>query len=107
MIKVYDTDSVYEIAHKIYYDFEVHMSCSIYGFMVDEDQMKMYAKGELVWKEIEKIDTNINVRDEGAKRRRNYKYKKESIGGPIAQKIFTKDVKIIDNVPRWTIWRYQ
>ena len=108
MVKIYDTDTVADIATKIFEKFDVHNSVTIFGFLLDESTEHLAPKGELVWNELEKMDFNLNCRmSQDAKKLRNYKWAKDSIGGPIAHKIFRKDVKIIDNQPRWTIWRTQ
>lgn len=104
-VKIYETDSVEDIAKKIFFDFEVGASCSIYGFVVGSEQMK--AKGELVWEEIRRLDDLHNCRDFGGKRVRKYEYRKGAIGGTIAQKIFTFEKRIIDKDIRYMIWRFQ
>lgn len=102
MVRIYNTDTVAEIAFKIYYDFDVLTSCTIFGFVIGENDV--FEKGRLVLDEIEKLYKGECLDDRG---NRKYKMKKDSIGGPLAHKIFTWERRIVDKEPRYTIWRYQ
>jgi hypothetical protein len=104
-VKIHSTDSPEEIAAKIYHDFEVGASCSIFGFCIGTEDL--IPKGDLVLKELRRLDEADNTRFVGKKKTRSYKYKQESIGGTIAQKIFTWEKRVVDKEPRITIWRYQ
>lgn len=104
-VKIYDTDTVEEIAEKIFNYFDVGASCTVSGFEILENGV--VAKGELVLKELERLDEINNCRYAAGKKIRNYKYKKNSIGGTIAQKIFSWDKRISDKEPKYTIWRFQ
>lgn len=107
-IKVYDTDTVEQIAKKVFYEFDVMASVTIYGFVMNEQEQKLMPKGEAVLEYIRKLDQFNNFKDrENSKPVRYFKYKKDSIGGPIAHKIFTWEKRIVDSEPRYTIWRYQ
>ncbi len=104
-IKIYDTERPDEIAKKIYYQFEVHQSCTIFGFYKGEDDL--VPKGEVV---MDYIKTYYEIEfcySRGESITRKFKFKPNSIGGPIAHKIFTWDKKIINNEIRYTIWRVQ
>lgn len=105
MVKIYDVDTPQEIAKKIYEQFDVMASCSVYGFVVTEE--KIIPKGELVLQEIKRLDELENISYFGKKKVRKYKYRKDSIGGTLAQKIFTWEKRIVDSEPRYTIWRFQ
>ena len=107
MVKIYDTDTIREIAKKIYNDFEVCASCTVIGFVMNESTGSLIPKGEAVVANIESMDSVENCRYVGDKKIRNYKFRKGSVGGPIVQKIFTWDKKIVDEEPRVTIWRFQ
>lgn len=107
MVKIYTTDSYYEIAKKIYNDFEVGASCVIMGFIEDEANKRLIQKGQAVIDAITLMYEDEFMHSNADKKFRRYKYKKDSIGGPIAHKIFTFDKKIINNEPRYIIWRYQ
>lgn len=115
MAKIYDTDTVRDISKKIFDMFEIHESCRVSGFVMDSKAKKLVPKGELVMKEIEFLDDLMNCRfvtirgNKGDKEKkiRNYKFKDKSVGGPISHKIFTFEVKVSNNEPVYTIWRYQ
>lgn len=107
LVKIYDTETPREIAEKIFYKFDISASCSIYGFYMDEFKNKLVPKGELVLEQLRTLDEIENCRYTGNKKIRNYKYRKDSIGGTIAQKIFTYEVRVVEKEPRYTIWRYQ
>lgn len=79
---VYNYDSADIMAYKIFFHFEINQSAKV----VDG-----------VWEKIEYYDMVTNT----LKGKRIYEFKKNCIGGPIAQKIFkrSKDGK--------TIWRVQ
>lgn len=106
-VKIYDTDTARDVAEKVYYKFDVMASCSVYGFVMNEKEEKLIPKGEAVLKHLEMFDEIENIRYVGEKKVRKHVYRKESIGGPISQKIFTWEKRIVDNEPRYTIWRYQ
>lgn len=103
VIRIYDSDTIEEIVFKIYYDFDVMASCKISGFVMHEGLKKLIPKGELVIEELRKLDLQENI-SEG---KRKYKYKKDSVGGPIAHKIFVWEKRVVDQEVRYTIWRYQ
>ncbi len=108
LVKIYDTETVAEIAKKIYYKFDVMASCTIYGFVKEENRDALLPKGEAVLMELRRLDDLENMQySSNGKRQRKNKYKPNSIGGPIAQRIFTWDKKVVDSEPRYTIWRYQ
>ena len=105
-VKIYDTDTADEIAKKIYIYFEVMASCSIYGFVTKGESL--IPKGQCVLDSLRKLDEMENIKKDAIGRLiRKFKYRKDSIGGPIAHKIFTWEIRIIDSEPRYTIWRYQ
>lgn len=106
MVHIYDNDTVQDIAHKIWSMFDIGASCKVHGFVTFED--KLIPKGELVVKELEQMyeDKFIKISSDG-KKLRKYAFKANSIGGPIAHKIFTWEKRIVDKEPRFTIWRYQ
>lgn len=106
-VRIYDTETVIEIARKIYEQFDVGSSCTIYGFVMWIDEKKLVPKGEMIWMQLEQLDKEEHIGTEDGKRGRKYKFKKDSIGGPIAHKIFSRDIKVVDSEPRHTIWRIQ
>lgn len=104
-VKIYDTDSARDIARKIFEEFDVMSSCCVYGFV--EKDSGLIAKGEYVIEYLKMFDEMENLKFRGEKAERNFKYRKDSIGGPIAHKIFTWEMRIVESEPRYTIWRYQ
>lgn len=112
MMRIYDTDTVYDMAEKIFNSFEALESVNIYGYV--EIEGKLMEKGQAVLNELRILDEKANcsqyesVRHKGGlKRIRIYKFKPDSIGGPLAHKIFTHQRRIVDHEPRYTIWRFQ
>lgn len=107
MVKIYDSETVIEIARKIYNDFDVMSSCRVSGFVLDEALSRLIPKGEIIMAQIKKMYEDEYVDINKGKIYRKYKYKDNSVGGPIAHKIFTWELRIVDDEPRYTIWRYQ
>lgn len=105
MVRVYDTDSILDVIKKIWEHFEINQSCAIYGFIMHEKESRLVPKGQVIIEELEKLDRMEHFR--GEKERRRFVYRKDSIGGPLAHKIFTYEKRVVDNEPRYTIWRYQ
>lgn len=104
-VAIKETDTVKEMAEKIFYHFLVHQSCTIIG--VEASNGSLDAKGALVWNEIKRLDEKENMVRNKQKLRRKRKLLPNSIGGYVAQKIFLHDYKIQEDVLRYTIWRYQ
>lgn len=106
-VKIYDTDSPYQIALKIYKDFEVLNSCTIYGFYMDEAKQKLIPKGEIIMDLIKDMYESEYIDIKEKTRHRKFKYRNNSVGGPISHPIFTFEKRIVDMEPRYTIWRFQ
>jgi len=104
--RIYSTDEPVHIGEKIYKMFDVHDLCIVTGLWDSK------VKGELVLKEIRRLDILDNVKPDssGAKIRRSKKVP-DSIGGPLAQKIFRYkiegDAKLEPDKVKYTIWRLQ
>lgn len=107
MVKIYDTDPVEVIAKKIYNDLDVMMSCTIFGFIHDIDGRNLTPKGEIVLNELKRLDDLEHIGIRAGGKYRKYKFKENSVGGPIAHKIFTYEKRMVDSEPRCTIWRFQ
>ena len=114
MIEIYDTDTWKQAADKIWSDgFVVDQSCSIFG--IEFYKGDAWGKGELVVKELERLDKDKNVMiGASGKKMRKRKFIPGSIGGYIAHKIFRyKEHRIIDptgvkgNTVKMNIWRAQ
>lgn len=102
---IYDTDSIKEIARKIYYKFAINQSCTIFGIEIFEDVA--VPRGELVLKDILALYELEYMRWQGIKYIRKREFPKNSIGGELAHPIFRWEKRIIDNNVRYTIWRIQ
>lgn len=103
MVTILDIDSAMEIAKKIYERFEVLESCNVVGW--GEHYL---GKGEDVLNLLRLLDEQDHIiYNRGGKRQRENRYKANSIGGPIAHKIFTWERRIVNSEPRYTIWRIQ
>lgn len=107
MVRIYDTDTLHEMASKIYEKFEVMQSFCISGFVISDND-KLIAKGKIILDYIERRykEENVSISSDG-KEKKKYKFEKDSIGGPIAHKIFKWNIRVIDKEPRYTIWRLQ
>lgn len=105
MVKIYDIDSPLQIASKVWEHLEIGQSVSVLGFCTMSNEI--LPKGEVVLSELRRLDELENVYTSGARKTRKVKFKKDSVGGPLAQKIFVWDKRIVDKEPRYTIWRFQ
>lgn len=112
MIEIYDTDTWKQVADKIWSDgFVVDQSCSVFGIELYKGEA--WGKGELVIKELERLDAAQNViKTANGKNMRKRKKIEGSIGGYIAHKIFRfKEHRIKDeikgNTVKMNIWRVQ
>lgn len=104
-VRIYEQDTSLEMATKIFNDFHINQSCSIEGFeMVDGEPVH---KGELVLEHLRKMDEMENMRPYGKKLKRNRRVLENSIGGPVAQKIFRFSTRTVNHKTKTTIWRYQ
>lgn len=107
--KVYDTDTVEEMAKKIYEEFVINQSCTIHGIELVAnayypERIRPVAKGELVVDKLTYIDRLDNFI---GKYRKRSKFS-NSIGGEIAHKAFKwKKEMLADGSPKYTIWRVQ
>lgn len=104
--RVLESDNYMIMAEKIYTVFEVLQSCTISGWVVGEEDL--WEKGQMVCDELRKLDMRDNVKTpkEGRPSRRR-KIIPDSIGGYLAHKIFKYKRVVVDNKPKWTIWRIQ
>lgn len=107
MCKIYDTDTVYDIARKIFNEFDIGAMCRVSGFFMDEKANILRPKGEIVIEQLKDMDLGVNCKKYTNGIQRKYVYKKNSIGGPISHKIFTWEKHVVDNEVRITIWRFQ
>lgn len=104
---VKDEDSIQDIARKIFNDFELNQSCTVRGFIEQDDEL--IPKGLMVVKELERLDVAKNwytAPGESRKRRKRLKLA-NTIGGFVAQKIFRYEQKIVNKDMRYSFWRIQ
>lgn len=107
MARVYDTDDYLDVAKKIFNEFEVGQSCTVKGVVIDEDNKEIFTKGEMVLKELRRLDSLVNVSiTEGGRLRRKRKILPNSIGGYVAHKIF-KWAILEGSLEYYNIWRIQ
>lgn len=108
---IYEGETIQEIAHKIFYNFQVGQNCTVTGFTTTHrwGAEHVVAKGEMVKKELEDLDRRENCyRPAGDKRlRRRRKVIPDSIGGYAAQKIFKYKVMEMERTVKWMFWRIQ
>lgn len=107
MAQIYDTDSWKVAADKIYREFTVGQSCCIGGIDYLESERRTESRGEMVVKELERLDKLENLRPMGKKMTRKRKKIPNSIGGYVAHKIFRYSHKFVDSDMKYTIWRVQ
>jgi len=105
-IFVTETDTPRIIAKKIYDRLSVGESTTIHGWMINEVSQQLSPTGDLVLEELRYWDEVDHISD-GKRKQRVYKYEPNSIGGPIAHKIFKWNKVFVDKKPRVTIWRIQ
>ena len=101
--KIYSTDSPRDIAEKIYKSFDKGDMVQVFGWVQTKDNL--IDKGEAVLECLRWFYEFEHFGHGG--RARELKYRKNAIGGPIAHPIFTWEKRIIDQEPRYTIWRLQ
>jgi hypothetical protein len=104
--RILDTDGFQEVAKKIFKDFDLNQSCTVTGWVQFED-LSTKPKGEMVLKELERLDSVDNIRPAGKRMVRRRKRWPDSIGDYIAGKAFRWKKVIVDNEVKYTIWRTQ
>lgn len=107
MVKIYETDNPKQIADKIYNHFGIGENVTVKGYIRNDITEEIEEIGMMVIKELEYLDRKENCRMSAGKYIRRHSYQNKSIGGPIAQKIFQWDRKIVDRMPRYFIFRFQ
>lgn len=93
----------FTLAQQIFYDYVINQSVTIKGF---ENEVPV---GELVCKELERLDVEVNCQSAGEgrpPRRKRYK-PPNTIGGFVEHKIFKWKQEIRDKKMVYTIWRIQ
>lgn len=102
-------DNVYTTANKIFNEFKVGQSCAVWGTVrvknIETGRDELVEKGKAVLNQLEEFDRLTNTVDCG--RRRKKERLPNSIGGPLAQKIFIFKRSIENEDIKWTIWRRQ
>jgi len=104
-VRVYAEDTSKEMAEKIFQHFILNQSCSVTGFEIVDDEP--VHKGELVLNHLRAMDEAENTRTYGKKLKRNRRILENSIGGPVAQKIFRYETRTVNKTTKTTIWRIQ
>ncbi len=106
-VRILESDGYYDMAIKIYRDFEVGQSCTISGFVIVGNEAE--PKGEVVIRELEKMDIkdNVHIPKDGRKRRRKRVKPPNSIGDYVAQKMWVWEKVIRDGKIKFIIWRKQ
>lgn len=107
MVQIYDTDTIFQVGRKIYENLEINCSISVFGTSIDKEAEKVVPRGELVIKELERRYDEEYIDIKAGKRIRKFKYRNQSVGGPILHPIFTWEKRIVDGDIRYTIWRVQ
>lgn len=117
MVRIFEDDSVNEIARKIFEDFKVFDSCTITGFvMLNENGMitkdknlasDVIEKGDAVWQQLKKLDKFKYMQIYGKKLTRIRTYVPNSIGGFVSQPIFRHNRRKDGDTIKWAIWRHQ
>lgn len=111
-MEIASTDTVYEMATKIFNKAIIGQSFAIDGFVIMPDDSVEH-KGKLVLEEIERLDkvhnfgNNTGARFKNGIRRRRVR-PENVVGDSIAHKAFKWEMRTLDNhKPRYTIWRIQ
>ena len=96
------------MANTIFNEFEVNQSCLIKGMEIDQVNMTVTPKGEMVVNELIQMDINKYTRaSKDGRPRRKRKLLPDSIGGFVAQPIFRYKRETRDGEIVYTIWRVQ
>lgn len=111
--RILTDDNYLQIAHKIFYEFDVLQSCRIDGWLeitgLDGKIVGTKPKGEWVLEQLKILDDseNIAIRPGDGRKRRKRVVLPNTIGGYVAHKIFGFKEEIINAVPKISIWRIQ
>lgn len=104
-MEILDTDTVHEIAIKIFKHFEINQSCTIKGYVVDISNEDVLEKGLIILNHLERLDIEENTTGKTHKRK-GLKIR-NSVGGFVAQKIFKFKREMRNNIPVYQFWRFQ
>lgn len=89
----------------IFTEFGLHQAAVVEGLIAHEDGTgDLIEKGDAVMQYLVYLDVTTNF-DIGGKRKLRYVH--NSNGVPLADKLFKYKRDIVDNMPKWTIWRAQ
>lgn len=106
-ITILDTDDFRVIAKKVWDRLAVGSSLDIHGWAMNEISQQLSPLGLLVVEQMKYLDEVDNIKYRGERRVRQYKFMEDSVGGPLAQKIFRWQKVVLNNNPRIRIWRIQ
>lgn len=101
MVRLTSDDSCSQIAHKIFYFFEVNQNCAVAGMALVDAEPR--PRGLVVCDMLRELDSLENTENGRRKRR----IPENSIGGFVAQKIFKYKEETVGGIMRYTIWRIQ
>lgn len=104
-MQILETDTLEQIANKIYFHAEVLQSFTVKGLSISGEEVK--PKGRIVLDEIQRIFDIETRKWEGHQFRRRRRTIRDSIGGYVAEKIFRWKIETIDSTIRYHIWRIQ
>lgn len=107
MAIILETDTVFQMAVKIFEEFNVNQSCSIKGFVTIESEKRVVPKGEMVIKELEEMFQHKFMNLAAGRWRHKRKVLPNSIGGLVAQKIWKYKRDTRDGMIVYTVWRVQ
>lgn len=106
-VRIYENDTIHDTAMKIYNGFEVNQSCTLpYAKAVEV----LNIVHQLYWSDFGAGDYGkATVREHGKRvsesAKRKLEYLPDSIGGPVAHKIFR--YVIVGEREKIVIWRFQ
>jgi hypothetical protein len=107
MTEIYKDDDYLDMALKIYESFSVNQSVNIVGLVQDLEKDVVEEKGKMVLDLLNRYDKQDNIKSAGPRMCRKYVYLENAVGGPLAHKIFKWRRVVVDNKPKYTIWRIQ
>lgn len=103
-VEIYDTDTSFETATKIFNSFELHQSCSVIGLVIITEDQEVIPKGEAVIRYLRDL---FDAKKENEKGRPKMSYK-NAVGGKPAEKIFKWKIGETENkIPKYDFWRAQ
>lgn len=103
--RIFDTDNPDVVANKIFNEFFLGQSCTIKGFIMVIDKKKLLPRIDCVLFHLKELDRKADKDKRGTRNPKDYRKKKNTIGGYLCKKIFKYELCIRDGMPAGNIFR--